>query len=334
MRSALIMSFTISLAACGGSSADPDAPVGDPADGSPGDPDAAGDDTPDANPGDPDAADTGAAPTIFTIVLENQDYADIIGSPNAPYLNSLIADYGLATNYHETGDPSLPNYLHMISGANQYFGLIDVDPQQWPFFPVDTDNLGTQLEAANIRWRSYQEAMGQPCRLTASGTYAPKHDPVLYFTDIQTGGGGNLCAQRNVDYGQHFQNDLDGGTYRYMWITPDMEHDGHDPSLDPAQGLRQADEWASQEIPKILASEVFQAGGVLFVTWDEAEARNGHSATQIPMIVISPRIVSAGFTSNTELTHASYLATIEDLLGLPRLATVTSAPSMMNFLTP
>src|SRR5690349_615872 len=63
-----------------------------------------------------DAPVSGAKPTIFTIVLENHDYAEIVGSSNAPYINSLIAKGGLATNYKDTNHPSLPNYLHMISG--------------------------------------------------------------------------------------------------------------------------------------------------------------------------------------------------------------------------
>lgn len=299
--STVLAFFGITVAACR-----PSAPAGD--DQPPGD-----DTAPDAGAADgpaapPDAAPPAAAPTIFTIVLENQDYADVVGSPDAPYLNSLIAQYGLATNYHETGSPSLPNYLHMVSGDNQYIGILDVDPTQWPFFPASAENLGSQLEAAGIAWRSYQDGMGTPCRLSASGAYAPKHDPFLYFDDMQHGSG-DLCARRNVDYAAHFADDLAAGSYRYMWITPDLEHDGHDPQLDPAQGLRQADAWVAQELPRILASAGFAAGGVVFLTWDEAEARAGHSATQIPMIVISPRLVAPGYRSDAPYTHASYLAT-------------------------
>ena len=36
---------------------------------------------------------------IFTIVMENHSYGQIIGSGSAPYINSLAAKYGLATNY-------------------------------------------------------------------------------------------------------------------------------------------------------------------------------------------------------------------------------------------
>jgi hypothetical protein len=273
-----------------------------------------------------------ALPTVFTIVLENQDYVDVVGSENAPYINSLIADYGLATNYRETGDPSLPNYLHMISGDNQYPGGKDLMPTDDTYFPSAAENLGTQLEAADIPWRSYQESMSTPCTLVNSGSYVPRHDPFLYFDDQQNGPDG-LCAATNVTYGA-FKADLAKGTYRYMWITPNIRDDGHNPTNDPVTGLLTADAWLSVEIPKILESEQFLDGGVLFLTWDEAEGRGLNDDEQIPMIVISPRIASPGFQSDKAYTHANYLATVEDLLGLPRLDTVKHKANLLEFLAP
>ncbi len=311
-----LVSFAFVLAACSsntprqtGDDAPPDSPTG-------------GEGTIDTPP-------SGKA-TIFTIVLENHDYAEIVGSSHAPYVNSLIAQGALATAYKDTGHPSLPNYLHLISGDNQYPGVIDLDPTTFPF-PVDQPNLGTQLEAAGVKWRSYQESMGTPCKLSGSGSFAPKHDPFLYFKDQQTAT--QQCNDTNVDYSQ-FAADLATNDYRYMWITPNLTDDGHDPSTDPVSALTTSDTWLSHEVPKILASDGFKANGILFITWDEAEGRNGDDADKIPMIVLSPRVKQAGMTSTTAYTHSSYLATIEDLLGLPRLATVTSTPNLMEFLKP
>jgi phosphatidylinositol-3-phosphatase len=268
--------------------------------------------------------------TIFTIVLENHDYNEIVGSANAPYINSLIAMGALATNYKDTIHPSLGNYLHMISGDNQYPGVIDVGPQQIPYFPADKPNLGQQLSQAGIKWRAYQETMGTACNLKDNGKYAPKHNPFIYFKSLQ---GTAECAQVDVDY-SNFAADLATNQFRFMWITPNLDSDGHDPSGDPVAALKHSDMWMSQEVPKILDSEGFKSGGVLFVTWDEAEGRNGNDADKIPMIVLSPRIKQAGMQGATALTHSSYLATVEELLGLSRLATVTSAATMMDFLNP
>jgi hypothetical protein len=284
----------------------------------------------DAPPGSVDASPSASQLTVFTIVLENHDYGEIVGSSNAPYINSLIAQGALATNYKDTNHPSLPNYLHMISGDDQYFGVVDLDPTTPLLFPVDANNLATQLETANIAWRSYQESMGTPCQLSGSGNYAPKHDPFLYFKDQQKGANG-LCADTNVDYSK-FADDLASNQYRYMWITPNLLDDGHDPQTDPVTGLKDTDGWMSTEVPRILNSDAFKAGGILFITWDEAENRTDKD--RIPMIIVSSRVKQPGMTSATALDHGSYLATVEDLFGLPRLPTVASTTSLMEFLNP
>ena len=66
-----------------------------------------------------------------------------------------LANWGgaLATAYTDTIHPSLGNYLHMVSGADQYPGGVDLGPTESPF-PVDAAHLGSQLEAASVPWRS------------------------------------------------------------------------------------------------------------------------------------------------------------------------------------
>lgn len=277
----------------------------------------------------------GGFTTIFTIVLENHDYAEVVGdTTDAPFLNSLIADYGLATNYMDSGThPSLPNYLDLMSGATQYFGLVDLTPTTYPF-PVSADNVGNQLQTAGIKWRAYAEGMSTACNLSDTGNYATKHEPFLYFDNIV--GSSGPCAATNVDY-SNFATDLAAGDYRFMYIAPNLVDDGHNPvdslgnATDPVGSLTTSDTWCKTEVGKIMASTAYKNGGVIFITWDEAEGRNGDSKDQVPMIVVSPKIKSAGFKSATAYSHASYLATVEDILGLTRLSTVTSEPNMLEF---
>jgi hypothetical protein len=218
----------------------------------------------------------------------------------------------------------------MISGAPQYLGILDVDPTSFGF-PKDAPNLGTQLESAQIAWGSYQESMGGPCKLASSGNYAPRHDPFLYFKDQQAN---TVCEKRNVDYGQ-LAADLSADANRYYFLTPNLTNDGHDPSLTPSdfvKALKASDTWAQTEIPKIMASKAYLDGGVIFITWDEAEGRSGPASTdQVAMIVVSELIKTPGMKVATAYSHKSYLATVEDILGLPRLATVANEPSMMEF---
>jgi len=145
--------------------------------------------------------------------------------------------------------------------------------------------------------------MGTPCKLTASGTYAPKHDPFLYFANIQNGANG-LCAATNVDYSQ-FAVDLAAERNRYMWITPNLINDGHDPSNDPVAALQATDAWLQIEVPKILASAALSGRRRPLHHLGRAEGRNGNSGDQVPMIVISPMIRAAAFKSNNAYNHAS-----------------------------
>ena len=52
------------------------------------------------------------------------------------------------------------------------------------------------------------------------------------------------------------------------------------------------------------------------------------------MIIIPSAVKTAGFTSSHAYNHASYLATIEDIFGLPRLGAAVGADNMMEFLPP
>lgn len=292
-------------------------------------PDATAEDASDPQAGFSASLAAATAPTLFTVVFENHDYREIVGSADAPFFNELIAQYGLATNYADCDiHPSLPNYLCLISGAPQFAGGADPLPTA-AGFPVTATHLGSQLLAAGIPFKAYQESMGTPCKLKNSGKYAPRHDPFLYFADVQQNA--SLCAQTNVDFSQ-LSADLAADSVRYFFITPNLTNDGHNPSSNPAAALRQSDTWARAEIGKLMASAAYKRGGVIFITWDEAEGRNADSADQVPMIIVSPKVTRPGFQSARAYSHRSYLATVEDLLGLPRLATVKNEPSMLEFL--
>ena len=54
---------------------------------------------------------------VFIIMMENTGYTSLIGNPNAPWINSAAATYGLATNYTGVSHPSQPNYIAATSGA-------------------------------------------------------------------------------------------------------------------------------------------------------------------------------------------------------------------------
>src|SRR6201996_2145904 len=55
---------------------------------------------------------------VFLIYMENKGVDNIVGSPNAPYLNSLINTEDYDSNYYALGHPSDPNYIRPLGGSD------------------------------------------------------------------------------------------------------------------------------------------------------------------------------------------------------------------------
>jgi len=214
-----------------------------------------------------------------------------------PYLSGIATQYGVATNYHAVSNPSLPNYLALTSGET--FGIEDDD-----YHPLPPGGIGEQLSAAGISWRAYMEGMGQDCHVDTE-TYAVKHDPFAYY--------GPACPANVVPF-TAFASDLHAKTPRFAWITPDVCHDGHDCPLAAA------DAWLATTVPLITASPAWQAGGVLFIVWDESAGRSDI----VPLFVVTPG--SGAVRSAVRYDHYSLLATMQTLLGVPRLGRAGPSP--------
>lgn len=250
--------------------------------------------------------------TVFTVVMENHDRTEILGNPQAPYINDLAGRGAVAAGYHDSYvHPSEPNYIWMVAGQN--FGILnDDDPRPASSIPSGS-HLVDQIEAAGLTWKTYQEGMGEPCGLHSHGRYAVKHNPFAYFSDINGSDGVTFqpsarCTEHMVDYSV-LDADLAAGTVpNYVFITPDMVHDMHDGSV--ATG----DAWLATELPKIFASPAYQQGGVLFLLWDEGSGQSDEP----PFIVASPN-ARAGFVSQADYDTSSYLKTVQAMLGLDAL---------------
>src|SRR2546423_15524126 len=72
-------------------------------------------------PSTPDAIPTPAH--VIVVIEENHGYSQIIGSGQAPYINSLATQGALFTNSFAVAHPSEPNYLALFSGSTH--GIID-----------------------------------------------------------------------------------------------------------------------------------------------------------------------------------------------------------------
>ena len=72
---------------------------------------------------DPAGIPTPSFAHIVVVVEENHSFSEIVGNPQAPYINSLASAGVLLTNYHAISHPSEPNYFALYAGST--FGVQD-----------------------------------------------------------------------------------------------------------------------------------------------------------------------------------------------------------------
>jgi phospholipase C len=260
---------------------------------------------------------------VIWVWMENHSYGTIIGSSQAPYINSLAQACGLATNYHNVTHPSLPNYVAATSGL-PLAGLA-------PFTPDCDPAPGCNTRTASIfgqlrSWKAYEESMPSNCYRANSGDYAVRHNPPTYYTAL----GG--CATNDVPYTQ-LARDLAHGTLpAFSFITPNLIDDMHDGTV--ADG----DTWLSRNLPTIFNSSEYKSGSVaVFVTWDEGEGGSSNDCAtnttdvgcHVATLVVSPS-TRPGTRSATLFNHYSLLASTERLLGLPLLGQATGARTILS----
>jgi len=262
---------------------------------------------------------------VIWIWMENHSYSDIIGnSAQAPYINSLAAECGLATNYHSLSHPSLPNYIGGTSGlSGRQIKTFDNDCSPSKKCSTAAPNIFGQGET----WKAYEESMPTNCAPANSGEYAVRHNPPPYYTTLSS------CPTLDVPYTQLTTDLADNALPAFSFITPNLIDDMHDGTITDG------DNWLASNLPVILNSAEYQSGSTLvLITWDEgtggktgeACATNTTDAScHVATIVVSPS-TPVGSTSATLFNHYSLLGTTEQLLGLPALGAASSAPLMTS----
>ncbi|MGN6257212.1 MAG: alkaline phosphatase family protein [Solirubrobacterales bacterium] len=240
------------------------------------------------------------------VVLENREYEEALGNPEAPYLEHLAEKGAVAVNYYGVSHPSLPNYLALLAGST--FGIGENCTECVVYGP----NLATQLSRAGISWRAYMESMPEPCFTGASsGRYAKRHDPFVYFPSI------TALPRRCADVVPETRLVADLDRHRlptFGWLTPDLCHDGHDCML-------KAVDW---HLWLLLPRVIHQLGphGLLVITFDEGLSDAGCCGElgggRVATILVGPD-VPGGREIRLPANHYSLLASIEDRFGLQRL---------------
>ncbi len=299
-------------------------------------PDAGGGGTDAGSSSGPDGGPTldgggSAIHTVFVISMENHNWSEILGSSSAPYINGLLSrdDASYTDQYFNPPGihPSEPNYIWMEAGDN--FGIRN-DSNPSSNHQSTTDHLVTQLETAGLDWRSYQEdIVADTCGLTGHALYAPKHNPMIYFDDVNDGL--NPTSARCIEHVRPYTElatDISAGhVVDYNFITPNLCHDMHNSSgCATGDSIKNGDDWLSSELPMILTSDAYLNGGVVFITWDESEGGDH----PIGMIVLSPSAKGHGYHNTIHYTHSSYLRTVEEIFGVPLLRDAQNAMDLSD----
>ena len=250
---------------------------------------------------------------VVWVVLENRSYSEVMG---APYLSSLAAGCGVATNYHNLSHPSLPNYLAMTSGRP----LAQLPTNDCPALcPVSGPSIFTQTPS----WRVYAESMPGTCALRDARPYVVHHTAAPYFSAVTN------CPLRDLPL-----TALDVAALpSFSLIVPNVNHDMHEVSSSVAVG----DSWLRANLGPILESAAYRSGSTaVFVTWDEGgfprrtdncATNTNDSGCHVALLVLSPYTVPgtrwAGLAN-----HYSLLRATEQLLHVPALGLAATAPSL------
>jgi phosphatidylinositol-3-phosphatase len=259
---------------------------------------------------------------VVWIWMENHSYGEVIGSPEAPYIDGLAGQCGLAMNYHNISHPSLPNYIAATSGL-PVAALAHLRSDCSPSRRCASASASVFAQAPT--WRAYEESMPKNCDRRNKRQYAVRHDPPPYYTTLSG------CAANDVPYARLAGDLAEGKLPAFSFITPNLIDDMHDGTI--AQG----DAWLGANLPAILGSSAYQSGQVaVFITWDEgAGGSSDECATNVSdvgchvaTIVVSPS-TAAETRSATPFNHYSLLLTTEQLLGLPALGEAAAANSML-----
>jgi hypothetical protein len=225
------------------------------------------------------------------VVMENHSYAEIMGNPAAPFINTLAGHGALFTRSHAITHPSQPNYLALFSGGTQ--GITDDScPHQFT-----APNLAADLRTAGKSFAGYAEDLPGPgSPVCSAGEYARKHAP---WTDFS-----NVPGSSSLPF-TSFPADFTR-LPTVSFVIPDLCHDMHDCSI--AVG----DAWLRAHIGGY-AGWATRHHSLLIVTWDENDGSQGN---HIVTIFAGQQVRPGRYAE--PLTHYSVLATIEAAYTLPR----------------
>lgn len=241
---------------------------------------------------------------VVIVVMENHASSSIIGSSNAPYINSLI-NGTLSANFTQSyglTHPSQPNYIMLFSGSKQGV-LTDSDPSTFPF---TTPNLGASLLANSFTFIGYSEDLPSVgFNGTTSGDYARKHSPWINWQDAPTNGIPAINNQPFTSFPSDFST-----LPTVSFVIPNLIHDMHDPLFLPSAVVN-GDTWLQNNLDGYI--QWAKTNNSLFIlTFDEDDNFNSN---HIATVFVGENVLQGQYSETID--HYTILRTLEDMYGLP-----------------
>jgi hypothetical protein len=260
----------------------------------------------------------GALKTVFYVLMARQPWANILGSPSAPYINHTLLPAGAhAERYYAAPDQigqSLPNLVWLEAGGDLGFTR-NVTPSVAS--SGMKGHLVDELEAAGVTWKAYVEgAVAGACPIADNYPYRTFHVPFLYFDDVAgtpPSAGAKRCVAHVVPFAQLAADLAAQAVPAYAFIVPDMCDNMHD-DCNTGDPVRQGDDWLAAHVPGILGSKAYAGGAAVFIAWDFSPT--GYDP--IGFIALSHQ-ARAGFASNTMHTTSSTLRSLQAIFGVSPL---------------
>ena len=303
-------------------------------------------------------------------------YHNVLATPggNNPHIhpsepNYFWAEAGTNFGVFNDNDPFSPNGptdqdtpLHLVT-------FLTNAGKTWRSYQEDTDlatNVAGQLINVPLPRDQWTVPLTSHSGIFGDGTvnafngsaqfnYAAKHNPQVLFTDSN---GGNDATPSNPLSGQYaplqqlFADLANGTVADYNWITPNQYNDMHTSLTGGYKGLtgdaaniKQGDDFLSQIVPLIMASDAYKNHGAIILWWDESESDGaaGDNADDfnhtVAEIVISDRahrnVNGIPYASPLNFTHSSDLLTMQEIFHAgPIVGDATNALDLSDLFDP
>ncbi|MDA8108512.1 MAG: acid phosphatase [Betaproteobacteria bacterium] len=232
---------------------------------------------------------------VVIVIEENKAFRQIIGNPEAPYINALAREGALFTQSHAVTHPSQPNYLALFSGSTH--GVRD----DGCLAVLSGANLASELLAKGYSFATYSESLPHPGYAgCAAGLYERKHNPAVNWQGV------NVPAAANLPF-DAFPADY-AKLPTVAIVVPNMVNDMHDGPQ--AEAIAAGDRWLQRNLEGYVRWARTH-DSLLVLTWDEDD---GSIRNHIPTLFVGAHVRPGKYAERID--HYSVLRTLAAMYGL------------------